>query len=103
MEKYDIILKNMVFLLIEKLKMIKGFTSIKKFPIILCIFMESFVDVFIRYFTIKKTKTGNSILGLKFDFLFKSYAWRHSTMNNIQYSIPFIEKELHLGVCLSLY
>ena len=87
----------------RKIKDDKRVYLYKKVPIIICTFMESFIDVFIRYFTIKKTKTGNSILGLKFDFFFKSYAWRHSTMNNIQYSIPFIQKELHLRVCLSLY
>ena len=40
-EKDDSHPKNMVFLLIEKLKMMKRFTFIKNIPMILFIFMET--------------------------------------------------------------
>ena len=46
-------------------------------------------------------KAGDLICSIKFYFFFKLYAWRHSTMKNIQYSIPFTSQELYLRVWLS--
>ena len=49
---------------------------------ILCTFMETFLSVFIYYFSIKKTKETKSI-GLKFGFICKLCGWRYSTMKNL--------------------
>ena len=57
---------------------------------ILCTFMETFIDVFIYCFP-KKIEKLNRIytLGLKFGSFFKLYGWGRSAMKNIQYAIPF--------------
>ena len=68
---------------------------------ILCAVMETFIVVFIYCFPMKKERQETQYIGLKFDSFFKLYAWRHSTMKNIQYSIPFSPQGLYLGVCLS--
>ena len=46
-------------------------------------------------------KQETSCIGLKFDFFFNLFGWRYSTMNNLQYFVPFSPHELCLGVCLS--
>ena len=66
----------------------------KKVPIILCTFMETFIGLKFEFWIRLKIE-------LKLD-LFKLYAWRHSTMKNIQYSIPFSPQELCLGVYFSV-
>ena len=72
----------------------------KKVPMILYTFMETFIGVFIYCFPTKKNQ--ETYIGLKLDF-FKLYAWIHSTMKNIQYSIPFSPQELCFRVILSAY
>ena len=64
--------------------------------------METFIGVFIYYFPMKKNQEKCTYIGLKLDFSFKLYAWRHYTMKKISYSLPFSSQELYLGVCLSV-
>ena len=52
LEKMIFILENMVFLLIEKLKIY----FCKKVPIILFTFMQTFMGVFIDFFPVKKER-----------------------------------------------
>ena len=60
LKKIVCILDNMVFLLIEKLKMIKKVHIYKNVLMILCAFIESFIGTFIYCHPMKK-KTGNFI------------------------------------------
>ena len=46
-------------------------------PIILCSFMETFIDVFIYCFPVKE-KQETQYIGLKFYFFFNLYDWRYS-------------------------
>lgn len=56
LDKMIFILKDMVFLLIEKFRMINKFYAYKKVPMILCTFMETFISIFIFCFPMKKTQ-----------------------------------------------
>ena len=49
----------MVFLLMEKIKMIEKFTFTKKITIILNTFIETFIDVFIYCFPMKRNRKLN--------------------------------------------
>ena len=40
-------------------------------------------------------------IGLTFGFSLNLFGWRYSTMNNLQYFVPFSPHELCLRVCLS--
>ena len=63
-------------------------------------FYGDFHRCFNILFSNQKTKEAYHI-GLKYDFLFKLYGWRHCTMKNLQYLIPLSRQEKYLGVCLS--
>ena len=65
--------------------------SLERVPVILCGFMKTFTGVFIYCFPMKKKQ--ETYIGLKFDFFFKLYGWRHPTMKYLQYSIPFSPQE----------
>ena len=47
----------------------------------------------------EKQKTG--YIGMKFGFSLNLFDWRYSTVNNLQYFVPFSPQELCLGACLS--
>ena len=54
----------------------------------------------------KKKQTENLIgisLKLEFHFFFNLFGWRYSTMNNLEYFVPFSPQELCLEVCLKLF
>ena len=59
LKKMIFILENMVFLLMEKIKMIEKFTFTKKITIILNTFIETFIDVFIYCFPMKRNRKLN--------------------------------------------
>ena len=59
LKKMIFILENMVFLLMEKIKMIEKFTFTKKITIILSTFVETFIDVFIYCFPMKRNRKLN--------------------------------------------
>ena len=59
LKKIIFILENMVFLLMEKIKMIEKFTFAKKITIILSTFIETFIDVFIYCFPMKRNRKLN--------------------------------------------
>ena len=40
-------------------------------------------------------------IGSKFGLSLNLFSWRYSTMNNLQYFVPFSPQELCLGACLS--
>ena len=40
-------------------------------------------------------------IGSKFGLSLNLFGWRYSTMNNLQYFVPFSPQELCLGACLS--
>ena len=63
LKKIVCILDNMVFLLIEKLKMIKKVHIYKNVLMILYTFIESFIGIFIYCHPMKKT--GNFIYRIK--------------------------------------
>ena len=46
-------------------------------------------------------KQETRYIGLKFGFSLNLFGWRYSTMNNLQYFVPFSPQELCLGACLS--
>ena len=48
-----------------------------------------------------KKKQETWYMGLKFGFFFNLFGWRYSTINNLQYFVPFSPQELRLEVCLS--
>ena len=56
LKKIMCILDNMVFLLIEKLKMVKRVYFYKNVLMILCTFIESFIGTFIYCHPMKKTE-----------------------------------------------
>ena len=62
--------------------------------------METFTGIFMYCSPVKK-KHETQHIGLKFDFFFNLFSWRNSTMNNLQYFLPFISHKLCLEVCLS--
>ena len=59
LKKMIFILENMVFLLMEKIKMIEKFTFTEKITIILNTFIETFIDVFIYCFPMKRNRKLN--------------------------------------------
>ena len=44
----------------------------------------------------------NWYIGLKLGLSLNLFGWRYSTINNIQYFVPFSPQELSLGVCLGI-
>ena len=49
---------------------------------------------------LQRKKTENLICRIEFDLFFNLFGWRFSTMNNLQYFVPFSPHEPCLWVCL---
>ena len=61
----------------------------------------TFTETFTGIFMLSSRKNQETYqIGLKFDFFFNLFGWRYSTMNNLQYFVPFSPHELCLQVCL---
>ena len=103
-EKDDIHPRTYVISSDKKIKDNKKVHFYQNVSVILFTFMETFIGVFIYCFLMKKTKTKKPrklVCRTEIETPSFSCAWRHPTMKNVQYTVPFSPQQFYLRVCLS--
>ena len=103
-EKDDIHPRTYVISSDKKIKDNKKVYFNQNVSVILFTFMETFIGVFIYCFLMKKTKTKKPrklVCRTEIETPSFSCAWRHPTMKNVQYTVPFSPQQFYLRVCLS--